>query len=131
MRQLHATGGSFDSLPFWSPTISVELVTDFSVYPRGGIPSPIAPSLRLHPATGAYTPPLVSNQLWERRDTFLALNASTPDRLPLRVDLAPVGLMRWQLQAQMAQSLELQAALHGEEQVDEVSYEQCAPWAGD
>lgn len=123
MRQLHATGGAFDTLPHWSPSISVDLVTDFSVYPRGRIPPSLAPALRLNPATGAYTPPLVANTLWERRDAFVALNASSPHQLPLRIVLAPVGLVRWQVQAQMAQSLELQAALHGEEQVDEVSQE--------
>jgi len=60
------------------------------------------------------------NDLWTLRESMTPLNASSPAALSLTISLSSVSLLKWQLQAQVLKSMEMQAAMHGDEQIEEV-----------
>ena len=111
-----------EPLPHWKGVLTLNVVADFSVYSPRSMP----PQLRAGPAsltidreTGAYLPPIFVNEFWRSRERLVHINETT-EALPLELDFSCISLMKWQLTAQMQQSMEAQSQMHGEASMEEV-----------
>ena len=111
-----------EPLPHWKGALTLNVVADFSVYSTRSLP----PQLRHGPAslvidreTGAYLPPIFVNEFWRSRERLVHINETTT-ALPLELDFSCISLMKWQLTAQMQQSMEMQSQMHGEASMEEV-----------
>ncbi|KAG6542059.1 hypothetical protein Mapa_016523 [Marchantia paleacea] len=93
-------------ISFWKPNITINLVDDFTRYPRGGAPPTIAEHLNVDENTGNYFPTVYFNEFWLLRDKLKAIN-ETVDELYLEMELGPISLTRWQLYLQIDQSFQI------------------------
>ncbi|KAL3688246.1 hypothetical protein R1sor_014555 [Riccia sorocarpa] len=88
---------------FWKPNITINVVDDFTRYPRGGAPPNIAEHLNIDESTGNYYPTVYFNEFWLLRDKLVQIN-DTVNELQLEMELGPISLTRWQLYLQIDQS---------------------------
>ena len=68
--------------------------------------------------TGLYVPILFLNEFWTMNEHLIQINASTTE-LPLSLTFSPTSVMKWMLTSQMQVSMQAQAAMHGEDTMDE------------
>lgn len=54
----------YEILNFWHPNITLNLVTDFTVWTRGKVPSPLDAAVKFDPATNKYYPIMFFNTYW-------------------------------------------------------------------
>jgi len=112
-----AEAGSTEIVPHWKPQLIMSIVEDFSVYPPGRVPPQVLPALTIVPERARYLPVVFMNDFWCPSDQMVALNESSAaaiGELPLELTFTVTNLMRWMLTAQMQQSLEQQASMHGD-----------------
>ena len=107
-------------VPHWTPTLSLSVVEDFTVY-KGlrSIPPQVLPHLVYDADLGTYQPVLYVNDLWVLPETRFALNESVAE-LQLEIDFSVTTLVRWMMTAQMSESLKTNSAMHGEDTMDEM-----------
>jgi hypothetical protein len=99
---------------YFKPNLTINLVDDFTRYPKVGAPPPIAEHLSyfyerssdgfLQP-TGYY-PTVFFNEFWLLRDKLIALN-ETVEKLEVNFEFGPISLTRWQLYLQIDQSFQI------------------------
>jgi hypothetical protein len=102
-------------LPYWKPTLHVQLVNDFSPLPPGALPPMITPVAQVFrdDATGAYvyTPHFYLNDFWLLGHHLVPLNETADPVVPLVVSYSPVAMWRWAIEAQMTTSWEVQNSI--------------------
>ncbi|MQL88990.1 hypothetical protein Taro_021568 [Colocasia esculenta] len=91
---------------FWKPNVTINLVEDFTRYPKNAIPPNIAGHLIVDPATGNYYPTIYFNEFWLLRDKLIQLN-DTVKELPLHLEVGPISMTKWQLFLQIDQSFQI------------------------
>eukprot|EP01113_Clastostelium_recurvatum_P048811 TRINITY_DN8962_c0_g1_i4.p1 TRINITY_DN8962_c0_g1~~TRINITY_DN8962_c0_g1_i4.p1 ORF type:complete len:617 (-),score=137.18 TRINITY_DN8962_c0_g1_i4:94-1944(-) len=96
-------------IPYWKPNVTVNLVEDFTAYPRGGIPPNIANLIKID-ADGKYKPVLYFNEFWQMKGDLIAIN-NTLRSVPLTLSYSILSMWKWQLYLQMQQSFEMQGAI--------------------
>lgn len=91
---------------YWKPNITVNLVDDFTRYPRNAVPPNIEPHLNIEPKTGNYYPTVFFNEFWLLRDKLIMIN-DTITELPLNLEVGPMSMTKWQLFQQIDQSFQI------------------------
>jgi len=103
-----AKEGTIEKISFWKPNLTLNLVYDFTTYPRGGIP-PQMQELMSFDHKGNYYPTLFINEFWLFREHLYPINETTP-KLPLHMEYNTLSLWKWQMMVQMQHSFQLQEA---------------------
>lgn len=98
--------GPMEWFSYWKPNITINLVADFTQYPKTGIPPNIAPYMNIDPITGNYYPTVVFNEFWLLRDKLIPLN-ETVTELTLHLEVGPISMTKWQLFLQIDQSFQI------------------------
>lgn len=93
----------------WKPNLTLHLVEDFTVYPRGGVPPQILEHINID-ESGDYFPVLFFDEFWLFREHLILIN-DTVDILNLTLSYSPISLMKWQLFLQMEQSFSMQKSM--------------------
>jgi hypothetical protein len=100
-------------LPYWKPTLHLQLVHDHSPLSATALPPGIPAAIDVV-ETGkgvfSYTPHFYANEFWLLGHHLVAVNETTPV-VPLTVSYSPVSMWRWALEAQMTSSWEMQSAM--------------------
>lgn len=91
---------------YFKPNMTINLVDDFTKYPRGGAPPPISGYLNYDNLTGDYYPTVYFNEFWFLKDKLVLLN-ETVKEIPVNLELGPISLTRWQLYLQVDQSFQI------------------------
>jgi hypothetical protein len=105
---LQKAAESVELVSFWKPNFTLNLVHDFTVYPRDGIPPQLA-DLMSFDAQGSYYPTVFVNEFWLFREHLYPINETTPE-LPLRLEYSTLSMWKWQMMVQMQQSFKMQEA---------------------
>lgn len=107
------------TLPYWRPTLHLQLVADWNRYPARGVPPPMNAAIVVLPSTtspsssspmAGYYPVAQSNEFWLLSSDLLPINATTKE-LPLTVSFSIQSQMVWTIQSQMAMSWSMQEAM--------------------
>ncbi|KAG0571434.1 hypothetical protein KC19_VG011000 [Ceratodon purpureus] len=98
--------GPSEWVSFFKPNVTMNLVDDFTRYPRGGVPPQIVDHMTFDELTGDYYPTIFFNEFWLLRDKLIILN-ETIKEVAVNMDLGPISLTRWQLYQQIDQSFQL------------------------
>eukprot|EP00268_Persea_americana_P067538 TRINITY_DN930_c0_g1_i1.p1 TRINITY_DN930_c0_g1~~TRINITY_DN930_c0_g1_i1.p1 ORF type:complete len:593 (+),score=110.97 TRINITY_DN930_c0_g1_i1:118-1896(+) len=99
--------GPVEWASYWKPNITINLVDDFTRYPRNAIPPNIAPYLNVEPTSGNYYyPTIFFNEFWLLRDKLIPLN-NTVTALSLNLELGSISMTKWQLFQQIDQSFQI------------------------
>jgi len=93
-------------ISYWKPNLTLDLVYDFTVHPRGGLPPPLDRQFQFD-TRGRYYPVLYPNDFWLLREYLYPINETTTE-LPLHLEYRTISLWKWQLYVQMQQSFEMQ-----------------------
>jgi hypothetical protein len=101
-----AEEGPAEFVSFFKPNVTINLVEDFTRYPKGGAPPHIAGHLVFDETTGDYYPTVFFNEFWLLRDKLVVVN-ETVKEIPIHMELGPISLTRWQLYMQIDQSFQL------------------------
>jgi len=96
-------------LSYWKPNLTLHLVDDFTVYPRGGIPPQIQEFMVIDPK-GRYYPVIFFDEFWLMKENLIEIN-STVTSLNLTLSYSPISLLRWQMMMQMEQSFKMQQTM--------------------
>jgi hypothetical protein len=108
-----AGGGAVLMLPYWKPTLHLQLVVDHSVIGAGALPPMVAPAVDVVELAGGelgYTPHFYLNDFWLLSHHLVAINASVPV-VPLTVSVSTVAMWRWAIESQMTTSWEVQSSM--------------------
>ncbi|KAJ7957133.1 cleft lip and palate transmembrane protein 1-like [Quillaja saponaria] len=95
-----------DWVAYWKPNITINLVDDFTRYPRNGVPPNIATYLNIDPSIGNYYPIVFFNEFWLLRNKLIPIN-ETVTELPLNLEVGPISSTKWQLFLQIDQSFQI------------------------
>ncbi|KAA8531264.1 hypothetical protein F0562_005977 [Nyssa sinensis] len=98
--------GPVEWVSYWKPNITVNLVDDFTRYPRNAVPPNIAPNLNVEPSTGNYYPTIFFNEFWLLRDKLIPINETVTELL-LNLEVGPISMTKWQLFLQIDQSFQI------------------------
>ncbi|XP_027903085.1 CLPTM1-like membrane protein cnrB [Vigna unguiculata] len=98
--------GPVEWVSYWKPNITINLVADFTQYPKTGVAPNIAPYLNVDPFTGNYYPIVYFNEFWLLRDKLIRLN-ETVTELRLNLEVGPISMTKWQLFLQIDQSFQI------------------------
>ncbi|XAR51054.1 hypothetical protein NMG60_11005563 [Bertholletia excelsa] len=93
-------------ISYWKPNITVNLVDDFTRYPKNAVPPNISPYLNIEPKTGNYYPTIFFNEFWLLRDKLIPIN-DTVKELLLNLEVGPISMTKWQLFIQIDQSFQI------------------------
>jgi hypothetical protein len=109
------------SVPHWKPTLTLHLVHDFTIFPPGGIPENMAQYMEFDENTGKYYPVIYHDEFWLMKEQLVPIN-DTLKEVELTMSYTTIGLMRWQMQAQMERQWKQQAEMgtHRDQDTDEV-----------
>ncbi|CAM6082675.1 unnamed protein product [Calypogeia fissa] len=97
--------GQPEWMSLWKPNITINLVEDFTRYPKDGMPPIISEYVKVDELTNDYYPVVYFNEFWLLRDKYVAIN-ETVTQLSLSMELGPISLTRWQLYLQVDQSFQ-------------------------
>ncbi|XP_047315214.1 cleft lip and palate transmembrane protein 1 homolog [Impatiens glandulifera] len=98
--------GPVEWVSYWKPNITVNLVDDFTRYPKNAIPPNVASFMNIEPKTGDYYPTIFFNEFWLLRDKLKQINDSVSE-LPLNLEVGPISMTKWQLFLQIDQSFQI------------------------
>ncbi|XP_061369887.1 uncharacterized protein LOC133312662 [Gastrolobium bilobum] len=99
--------GPVEWASYWKPNITINMVADFTQYPKSSIPPNIAPHLSIDPITGNYYPTVFFNEFWLLRDKLIPINETVTELL-LNLEVGPISMTKWQLFLQIDQSFQVQ-----------------------
>ncbi|KAF5300041.1 hypothetical protein FQR65_LT09298 [Abscondita terminalis] len=102
----------------WHPNITINLVTDFTAWTYGGVPSPLDEYIKFTDDKRKYKPVLFANDFWNMARDYKPLN----ETLHLHVTFQPIGLFKWQIYA--AQSMRQKWNLFGDTEGEQTDEEQ-------
>ena len=99
-------------LPYWRPALSIELIHDFSVYSKSGLPPHVSTKLQVtHGPSGVgYTPLAWINTFWVLGHHLIPINGTTPV-VPLTLSYSTGALWKWAMQAQMEAQWAMQESM--------------------
>lgn len=105
-------------ISYWKPEVAVRLVTDFTVYPTGNVPTAIQNHTFVSPSAISkknkkgyvYKPPIHVDEIGLTSDKYIPLN-DTVTSLPIKVTYGPMSLQRWLLMETMEESISAQSGL--------------------
>ncbi|EDQ85960.1 uncharacterized protein MONBRDRAFT_28710 [Monosiga brevicollis MX1] len=96
-------------IPYWHENITVALLTDQTpLHPRQLTPE-LTSLVSFNESSHTFAPTFHVDRFWELSTDRYPLNTTTPT-VPLRLRFVPVSLLRWQFQAQMQKSFDMQTA---------------------
>ncbi|KAI9114334.1 hypothetical protein K1719_014562 [Acacia pycnantha] len=98
--------GPVEWASYWKPNITINLVDDFTGYPKNGVPPNIAAHLNIDPISENYFPTVSFNEFWLLRNKLIPLN-ETVTELPLHLEVGPISMTKWQLFQQIDQSFQI------------------------
>ncbi|GFZ18715.1 transmembrane CLPTM1 family protein [Actinidia rufa] len=98
--------GPVEWVSYWKPNITVNLIDDFTRYPKNAVPPNIDPYMNLEPKTGNYYPTIFFNEFWLLRDKLIPINDTVTD-LPLNLEVGPISMTKWQMFLQIDQSFQI------------------------
>ncbi|KAL7255428.1 hypothetical protein ACSBR1_009556 [Camellia fascicularis] len=98
--------GPVEWVSYWKPNITVNLVEDFTRYPKNAVPPNIDPYLNIEPKTGNYYPTIFFNEFWLLRNKLIPINDSVTE-LTLNLEVGPISMTKWQLFLQIDQSFQI------------------------
>ncbi|KAI9919281.1 hypothetical protein PsorP6_017245 [Peronosclerospora sorghi] len=106
------------TIPYWKPSISFRIVTDFTRYPVEELPMMVYQNLHFvqHPLDQRwrYVPALYVDDLSQTQENLVPLNRTLDDSsgheavLPLQLSWSPLSFARWQMQLTFATVFESQ-----------------------
>ncbi|KAK4780445.1 hypothetical protein SAY87_016551 [Trapa incisa] len=99
--------GPVEWLPYWKPNVTINLVDDFTRYPRNSVPPNIVPYLNVEPHSGNYYPTIFFNEFWLLRDKLVAINETVVE-LSLHLEVGLISMTKWQLFLQIDNSFQIQ-----------------------
>ena len=102
----------------WHPNITINLVTDFTAWSFGSVPSPLDEYIKFTDDKTKYKPLLFANDFWNMARDYKPLNES----LHLHITFQPIGLFKWQIYA--AQSMRQKWNLFGDAETEQTDEEQ-------
>lgn len=103
--------GGVRLLPYWKPTLAIQVVPDWTTYPsKAGLPPHVAAVLQVQPAHNVYLPITLVNDFWLLGHHLVAIN-DTVHTVPLTISFGPTGMMKWSLMASMEKQWEMQASI--------------------
>mmetsp|Transcript_15931 Transcript_15931/g.30840 ORF Transcript_15931/g.30840 Transcript_15931/m.30840 type:complete len:576 (-) Transcript_15931:113-1840(-) len=109
---------------FWTPIAAARLVADWTQWPRSShTPAIVRGSLPIDPQKpSTYLPVIYSDQLGLTKEKLIQIN-TTNEVLPLRIEIGPMSIARWQFNAHMEESLKLQQQFGASEKdIDDMRY---------
>ncbi|BES87889.1 Cleft lip and palate transmembrane protein [Nesidiocoris tenuis] len=80
----------------WHPNMTINLVTDFTSWVEGTVPSPLNEHLVFSPTGDYYKPVVFYNEFWNLLRDYQPINETTKT-LDLRVTFQPLSLFKWQM----------------------------------
>lgn len=92
------------------PMVTVALVTDLSPFSKDATPPTISHAyIPADDVAGfpTYYPPLFVNEFWLLGDTLVPMNSSV-DTIRLEVNLEPISMKKWAIQAQFDETMKMQ-----------------------
>ncbi|KAI6176510.1 Cleft lip and palate transmembrane protein 1 [Aphelenchoides bicaudatus] len=110
----------YETLNYFHPNLTVNLVNDYTAWTKGQIPSPLDQYVKFHPETNKYYPVLFFNNYWNLGSEYFPIN-ETVKELNLTITYAPLSLFKWQLyasQQNQAKWSQMLNAMGGEEEHD-------------
>jgi hypothetical protein len=102
-------------LSHWKGNYTIGLVTDFNVFPQGGIPPQVVEFFRFDESGDFYFPIVWQNDFWILREDFMPLN-KTVSQLTLDMRFEPISLIKFSIFAQLSTSFSMQRDLLGKEE---------------
>uniref|UniRef100_A0A1I8AYB9 Cleft lip and palate associated transmembrane protein n=1 Tax=Meloidogyne hapla TaxID=6305 RepID=A0A1I8AYB9_MELHA len=91
-------GVKWEMLNYWHPNITVNLVTDFTAWSKGQVPSPLDEAVKFDTKSNRYYPIIFFNTYWNLGNEYQPLN-ETVEQLNLTITFSPLSLFKWQLYA--------------------------------
>eukprot|EP00824_Muranothrix_gubernata_P005097 TRINITY_DN16613_c0_g1_i1.p1 TRINITY_DN16613_c0_g1~~TRINITY_DN16613_c0_g1_i1.p1 ORF type:complete len:619 (+),score=121.66 TRINITY_DN16613_c0_g1_i1:19-1875(+) len=101
---------SDEIISYWKPELTLNLVEDWTAYPRGKIPPQLLKHFTFEPTGGDtqdFYPTIVCNEFWSFREHLIPLN-ETVTELTLAMSYSTISLLKWQMMAQMEESWKMQ-----------------------
>jgi len=95
-----ATAHNGSLVGWWKPSMTVSLLADWTVFPRGMIPQPMDTIFKFDDKGTRYYPPLYFDEFWLMKEHMLPINESL-SVLPLTLRYKPIGMIQFQMQLQM------------------------------
>ncbi|KAF6207530.1 hypothetical protein GE061_015976 [Apolygus lucorum] len=80
----------------WHPNITINLVTDFTAWVQGTVPSPLNEFVTFSPSGDSYKPVVFYNEFWNLLRDYDPINKTT-EKLDLRITYQPLSLFKWQM----------------------------------
>jgi Cleft lip and palate transmembrane protein 1 (CLPTM1) len=101
---------------FWRPKFALRLLHDFTSFPYGQLPAPLASFYELHERGNqhGYFPVVYPSYFWTLKEEYIQMN-STVTEVPLEMSLEMISMMAFQFQVQMEESWKQQAQFGGNE----------------
>jgi len=90
----------------WKGNLTLTIVTDFTAFPRGQIPGPVAQRMKFD-SDGNYFPNFYGNEFWLLNEDLMQINSSV-EELTLDLQLEPMSLFKWNFMEQMEDSWKTQ-----------------------
>jgi hypothetical protein len=98
-------------LPYWKPTLHLQLIVDHSKVPVTGAPPHFLASLDADPVMGGYRPPLHVNEFWLLTHHLVGPVNETIPVVPLTISYSGQEMWKWALQSQMQSSWDAQTTM--------------------
>lgn len=80
----------------WHPNVTINVVTDQSVWYHGSVPAPINEYIEFIPGSGTYKPIVFFNDFWNMRRDYQPIN-DTVEKLRLHLTYQPISMFKWQI----------------------------------
>jgi hypothetical protein len=108
------TKGEKKIVSHWKGNLTLSLLQDRTVFPRGQIIPQIEPYLTFD-AVGNYYPVIFCNEFWVMREHMFPIN-ETVNELTLDMSYEPISMIKFSLYTQMEQSFSMQRDMFGAEE---------------
>ncbi|XP_065065864.1 putative lipid scramblase CLPTM1 [Rhopilema esculentum] len=83
-------------ISYWHPNLTLNLVYDQTMWPRGSLPVPLNQYIMFDNHTNVYYPVLYLNDYWNYAADNMPINDTTPI-LDLHLTFSPLSLFKWQM----------------------------------
>uniref|UniRef100_A0A069DZD8 Putative conserved plasma membrane protein n=1 Tax=Panstrongylus megistus TaxID=65343 RepID=A0A069DZD8_9HEMI len=105
-------------ISMWHPNITINLVTDFTNWVQGTVPSPLNEFIEFSVTGDYYKPVVFYNEFWNLLRDYQPIN-ETSGRLDLRLTYQPLSLFKWQLYCAHTMRLKLSGNIFQDEADDD------------
>ncbi|KAK9508000.1 hypothetical protein O3M35_007754 [Rhynocoris fuscipes] len=105
-------------ISMWHPNITINIVTDFTNWVQGTVPSPLNEFIEFSPTGDFYKPVIFYNEFWNLQRDYVPINTTTKS-LDLRITYQPLSLFKWQMYCAHTMRSKFTTNLFQEESEDE------------